>query len=183
VVETIREVQPQVIITFNKYGGYGHPDHIAIQQATTQAFHLAADPNYITNQAPYAPQKLYYSSLPRWFLSFRLWLLKIQGHDVRRMGRNQDIDFQKIVDNVEPAHVSIDVAPYLEDWDAASACHVSQGGGSMRGFFGPIPMWIRRIIGGKQALTRVIPEPEYDGISEHDLFENVTYDEPIHERA
>ena len=30
VVEVIREIQPQVIVTFNKYGGYGHPDHIAI---------------------------------------------------------------------------------------------------------------------------------------------------------
>ncbi|MCA9907518.1 MAG: PIG-L family deacetylase, partial [Anaerolineae bacterium] len=35
VVETIRQVKPQVVVTFNKYGGYGHPDHIAIQRATT----------------------------------------------------------------------------------------------------------------------------------------------------
>ena len=35
---THRDIQPQVVITFNLYGGYGHPDHIAIQRATTQAF-------------------------------------------------------------------------------------------------------------------------------------------------
>jgi LmbE family N-acetylglucosaminyl deacetylase len=183
VVETIREVQPQVIITFNKYGGYGHPDHIAIQQATTQAFHLAADPNYNTDQLPYSPQKLYYSATPRWLLSVRLWILRLQGHDIRRMGRNKDIDYQKVVDNIEPVHALIDVARYLENWDTASACHVSQGGGSMRAFFGRFPMWLRRLIQGKQGLTRVFPEPQNKGISEHDLFENVTYDEPVHERA
>ena len=43
VVEVIREIRPQVVITFNKYGGYGHPDHIAIQRATTEAFKLAGD--------------------------------------------------------------------------------------------------------------------------------------------
>ena len=54
VVEVIREVRPQVILTFNKYGGYGHPDHIAIQRATTEAFSLAGDADYHTQGlAPY----------------------------------------------------------------------------------------------------------------------------------
>ncbi|MDQ7026500.1 MAG: PIG-L family deacetylase [Anaerolineae bacterium] len=179
VVETIREVQPQVIITFNKYGGYGHPDHIAIQQATIQAFHAASDSAYLTDGLqPYTPQKLYYSTMPKWILSFRLWWLKMRGEDVRHMGRNKDIDFQKIVDNIEPAHVSVNIGAYLEDWDEASACHISQGGGSMRGFFARWPMWLRRVVMGKQGLTRVFPEPVSEGISEHDLFENVTLDEP-----
>ena len=43
VVEVIRDLKPQVVITFNRYGGYGHPDHIAIQRATTNAFPLASD--------------------------------------------------------------------------------------------------------------------------------------------
>ena len=57
VVEIIREIKPQVVITFNKFGGYGHPDHIAIQRATTDAVMLAGDANYDTGgQAPYQPQ-------------------------------------------------------------------------------------------------------------------------------
>jgi N-acetyl-1-D-myo-inositol-2-amino-2-deoxy-alpha-D-glucopyranoside deacetylase len=184
VVETIREVRPQVVITFNKYGGYGHPDHIAIQQATVEAFQLAGEKDYKTDgQEPYAPQKLYYSTLPRWFLKARLWWLKANRIDVRRMGRNQDIDFQKIVDNIEPAHVKVTIAPYLEAWDEASACHVSQGGGSMRGFLGPLPMWMRRIISGSQALTRVYPVPPANRIDENDLFQNVDLKERIRERV
>jgi LmbE family N-acetylglucosaminyl deacetylase len=179
VVEVIREIKPQAIITFNKYGGYGHPDHIAIQRATSEAFKLAGDADYLTDgQQPYTPQKLYYSSFPRWLLTLRLNILKLQGHDVRHMGRNKDIDYQMVMDNVEPVHTLVDIADYLTDWDEASACHVSQGGGSMRGFFGRIPMWLRRIIAGKQGLTRVYPQPGYGRIDERDLFENVSEEEP-----
>ena len=42
VAAVMRQVQPQVVVTFNRYGGYGHPDHIAIQRATVSAFELAS---------------------------------------------------------------------------------------------------------------------------------------------
>lgn len=177
VVEVIREVQPHVIITFNKYGGYGHPDHIAIQSATTQAFHLAGDSNYSTSQAPYQPQKLYYSSIPAFFLRLMLTVMRIQGKDVRRMGTNQDIDFIKIVENIEPNHAVVNIADYLEKWDAASACHKSQGGGRL--WFGAFPMWLRRILQGKQGFTRVFPQPKANRVDEQDLFQNVQVEESV----
>src|SRR5205814_53342 len=42
-VAIIRQFRPQVIVTFDETGGYGHPDHIAIYRHTTSAFHVAAD--------------------------------------------------------------------------------------------------------------------------------------------
>src|SRR5215470_5157564 len=45
IVAHIRRVRPQVIITFDPNGGYGHPDHIAICQLTTAAVLAAADSN------------------------------------------------------------------------------------------------------------------------------------------
>ncbi len=39
----IRRVQPQVIVTFDPFGAYGHPDHIAISQLTAAAIARAAD--------------------------------------------------------------------------------------------------------------------------------------------
>src|SRR5690606_19691074 len=129
-VEVIREIRPQVVITFNKYGGYGHPDHIAIQQATTEAFTLAADPDYFTDgQQAYQAQKLYYSSIPATFLRFYLFMMKLRGLDTKRMGTNKDIDFDAIVDNIEPVQTKVDIADYLDKWDEASSCHKSQGGG------------------------------------------------------
>src|SRR5262245_45932960 len=33
----VRRLQPQVVLTFDPYGAYGHPDHIAISQLTAGA--------------------------------------------------------------------------------------------------------------------------------------------------
>src|SRR5205085_11694019 len=44
VVALMRALRPQVVLTFGSYGGYGHPDHIAIHRATLAAFTAAGDP-------------------------------------------------------------------------------------------------------------------------------------------
>jgi LmbE family N-acetylglucosaminyl deacetylase len=43
IVAVIRAFRPQVVVTFDETGGYGHPDHIAAWQHTTSAFSVAAD--------------------------------------------------------------------------------------------------------------------------------------------
>ncbi len=65
-VAIIREFRPQVIVTFDESGAYGHPDHIAIYQYTTSAFHAAADDALYPELGPaHATAKLYYASFPR----------------------------------------------------------------------------------------------------------------------
>lgn len=54
----IRDFQPDIVVTFGPDGGYGHPDHIAISRATTQACQLVAC------EDGWAPQ-LYYSVFPQ----------------------------------------------------------------------------------------------------------------------
>ena len=44
IVAHIRREQPDVVVTFDENGGYGHPDHIAIHHLTKAAFAAAADP-------------------------------------------------------------------------------------------------------------------------------------------
>jgi len=61
----IRRIRPQVVITFDPYGGYGHPDHIAMHQATLGAFEVCSDPSYPDDLEPFMPQKLYYHTFPR----------------------------------------------------------------------------------------------------------------------
>jgi LmbE family N-acetylglucosaminyl deacetylase len=175
VVEVIRDVKPQVVITFNKYGGYGHPDHIKIQQATVDAFHKAGDSSYITDgYQPYAPQKLYYTNIPAAFVRFFVWMTRMQGKDPRKMGRNADMDMQAILDNIEPSHTRINIRPYFDIWDKANSCHVSQGGGKML----PVQR-LTRIIAGSQSLTRIYPKPAANRIDEYDLFAGVRLDEPV----
>ncbi|MCK6580195.1 MAG: PIG-L family deacetylase [Anaerolineae bacterium] len=168
VVEVIRDLKPQVVITFNKYGGYGHPDHIAIQRAATRAFTLAGDAAYLTGQPPYAPQKLYYSGIATFMLQLRILQARVMREDPRRMGRNQDIDLVAILDHVEPIHARVSIAEYFDHWEAASACHRSQlGGRSLR-----FPDSLRRFLARSQGFTRVHPAPN-GGVDERDLFTGV----------
>jgi N-acetyl-1-D-myo-inositol-2-amino-2-deoxy-alpha-D-glucopyranoside deacetylase len=45
-VEIIREVRPQVMVTYDQFGGYGHPDHIQAHRVATYGASLAAVPSY-----------------------------------------------------------------------------------------------------------------------------------------
>jgi N-acetyl-1-D-myo-inositol-2-amino-2-deoxy-alpha-D-glucopyranoside deacetylase len=45
-VEIIREVRPQVLVTYDQFGAYGHPDHIQAHRVATYATSLAAVPSY-----------------------------------------------------------------------------------------------------------------------------------------
>jgi N-acetyl-1-D-myo-inositol-2-amino-2-deoxy-alpha-D-glucopyranoside deacetylase/mycothiol S-conjugate amidase len=170
VVEVMRELRPQVVITFNKYGGYGHPDHIAIQRATTEAFTLAGDPAYITDGRPaYAPQKLYYSNVPKRQIQLMMAIMRMRGINPRAVGKNKDIDVQAIVEHAEPIHTLVDIRRYYDAWDAASRCHKSQlGGGAPR-----LPLSLRKIVTPFQGFTRVYPAPKADRVDEYDLFAGV----------
>jgi LmbE family N-acetylglucosaminyl deacetylase len=66
VVRIIREFKPTVIITFDPTGGYGHPDHIRINQLTTKAFRVAGDASQYPEAGPaWKAQRLFYASIPR----------------------------------------------------------------------------------------------------------------------
>jgi LmbE family N-acetylglucosaminyl deacetylase len=61
IVHHLRRVRPQVVITFDPFGAYGHPDHVAICQYTTAAVVAAADPAFDSGEAaPHCVAKLYY---------------------------------------------------------------------------------------------------------------------------
>src|SRR5947207_10630093 len=62
IVGHLRRVRPDVVVTFGPFGGYGHPDHIAISQFTTAAIVEAAnrDSLYYPDVAPHSVSKLYY---------------------------------------------------------------------------------------------------------------------------
>jgi LmbE family N-acetylglucosaminyl deacetylase len=60
----IRRVRPHVILTFEPYGGYGHPDHITIHKHTHLALTAAADPAYRPDLgAPWQTPRLFYPIL------------------------------------------------------------------------------------------------------------------------
>jgi LmbE family N-acetylglucosaminyl deacetylase len=61
IVSQIRRLRPQVVITFDSYGVYGHPDHIAISQFATASIVAASDSNFLPeSETPHRVSKLYY---------------------------------------------------------------------------------------------------------------------------
>ncbi|MDX1616835.1 MAG: PIG-L family deacetylase [Candidatus Promineifilaceae bacterium] len=54
----LRRVRPQVVVTFDPFGSYGHPDHIAISQFAMAATVAAAAPG--GQGQPHTVSKLYY---------------------------------------------------------------------------------------------------------------------------
>jgi LmbE family N-acetylglucosaminyl deacetylase len=64
----LRHVRPDVVVTFGPDGAYGHPDHVAISQATTAAIVAAADNGYahdgVAAGPPHSVSKLYYLAWP-----------------------------------------------------------------------------------------------------------------------
>ncbi|MER7570808.1 N-acetyl-1-D-myo-inositol-2-amino-2-deoxy-alpha-D-glucopyranoside deacetylase [Streptomyces sp. NPDC126514] len=57
-LEVIREVRPQVLVTYDENGGYGHPDHIQAHRVAMRAAELAAGAG-----CPVA--KVYWNRVPR----------------------------------------------------------------------------------------------------------------------
>ena len=163
----MRQIQPQVVITFNRYGGYGHPDHIAIQRATARAFERLQGEAADTNG--YCPQKLYYAAYAKFSLRMRIWKARLKGQDPRRMGINRDVDSLQSLASIEPAHARIPIARYLGIWEKASRCHASQGGGRIN----RTSRLLRRLLYRTQGFTRAYPPPNHNRVDEDDLFAGV----------
>ncbi len=63
-VKVVREMRPQVVITYDDNGNYGHPDHIMAHRVATAAVQQAADPGYGSGE-PWLVSKLYWTAVPK----------------------------------------------------------------------------------------------------------------------
>ncbi|UQE76715.1 PIG-L family deacetylase [Gordonia sp. PP30] len=66
VVEHIRRLRPDVIVTYNAYGIYGHPDHMHAHRLAVIAADAAAIGSYAPELgAPWRTKSLYFATLPK----------------------------------------------------------------------------------------------------------------------
>ena len=175
VVAAMRALRPQVVLTFDPYGGYGHPDHMHVHQATLAAFAAAGDPTRFPAQiaaglAPWRPRKLYYPTLPTAGLRLALLAMRLTRRDPRRFGENADVDLVRALEEATPVTAVVDCGAYLDQIDAAWRCHASQLGGMSALARAPRP--IRRLFSGQERFTRAVPSPR-PGRRERDLFAGI----------
>lgn len=167
IAEKMRQLKPQVVLTFDPLGGYRHPDHIFVHNAAKRAFELAGDPEFRSASPPHKPERLFFHTFPKRFIRFNVRLLKFVGKDPTKYGRNQDIDLTKLAVDF-PVHAKVSYSSVQEKKDSAAACHASQGGeGLTRGVM-RLFAWL---MGGATVdqFMQAIPDPETSKIV-NDLF-------------
>ncbi|MGB1250111.1 MAG: PIG-L family deacetylase [Candidatus Promineifilaceae bacterium] len=65
VVGLIRAFKPDIVVTFEPFGWYGHPDHVTMSRWATEAYPLAGDPSAYPEQGePWQPSRLFHSVIP-----------------------------------------------------------------------------------------------------------------------
>jgi LmbE family N-acetylglucosaminyl deacetylase len=124
IVRQIREVRPDVVVTFGPDGAYGHPDHIAISQLALAAVVSAADSAYRPDLgAAHRVSKLYYlADTDQFFEIYASCIgpMSMTVDGVQRLGVGWE-DWM--------VTTRIDADAYWETAWRAFLCHVTQWGG------------------------------------------------------
>jgi LmbE family N-acetylglucosaminyl deacetylase len=122
-VGIIRQFRPQVTVTFDETGAYGHPDHIAIYRHTTSAFYAAADAAQYPELGPeHMVSKLYYSAFPRSFVRQIGEWMQSQNYE----GSFRNLDPEKLGIPDELISVQLNVEPWLETKNRSWSMHRTQ---------------------------------------------------------
>jgi N-acetyl-1-D-myo-inositol-2-amino-2-deoxy-alpha-D-glucopyranoside deacetylase len=124
-VAVVREVKPQVFVTYDENGAYGHPDHIRAHDVAVAAFDKAGDASYAPDLGePWRPTKLYYTAVPKSLMQAGLDALKAQGKDFfDGVESADDIPFAVSDDVIT---TEIDARAYLGAKRESLVAHVSQ---------------------------------------------------------
>jgi LmbE family N-acetylglucosaminyl deacetylase len=110
--ELMERYRPQVVVTYDENGGYGHPDHI-------QAHRIAV----AATEATGIPDKLYYAVIPRRRIRELMEFLRTTGADL-----GEDVELPEDFGTPdEEITTLVDVSPYAGRKRKALEAHASQG--------------------------------------------------------
>ena len=124
-VAVIRQVRPQVVVTYDGNGGYGHPDHIMAHRVTMAAVDGAADPAHLTADIdpPWSVAKVYWNVAPRSVLERGLAALRPAATGFIAVDSVDDFPFA--ADDSDVTTV-IDASAHVDAKKAAMRAHATQ---------------------------------------------------------
>jgi LmbE family N-acetylglucosaminyl deacetylase len=143
-VRIVRRHKPQVMLTFDPNGGYGHPDHIRIHQASLIAYFVAGDARIFSEQLakeglePWTPLKLYWGVFSR--SRFQQFAEMAKKTGVELPVPLQEFAKRGLSDDIITTRV--DVSDYVDLKLNALYCHASQM--DPNSMFAKIPPEIRK---------------------------------------
>jgi N-acetyl-1-D-myo-inositol-2-amino-2-deoxy-alpha-D-glucopyranoside deacetylase len=126
-VRIIRQHRPDVVVTYDENGGYGHPDHIMAHRVTVAALEAAADPRRFPDTGcPWHVSKLYYTA---WARSDMLRAFKLMHYLGRKTPlRDPHFDPTTLGCPDELITTRVDVRPVMRAKWRALFAHRSQMG-------------------------------------------------------
>lgn len=123
-VKIVREVRPQVLVTYDEMGGYGHPDHIQAHRVATYGAALAAAPSYrLDLGAAWDVPKVYWTALPRSVIERGISAMRERGSSFMGLESADDMPFA-VPDEMVTAR--IDGTAYHEQKVAAMRAYPTQ---------------------------------------------------------
>ena len=126
-VEVIREVRPQVLVTYDEFGGYGHPDHIQAHRVATYAVALAAVPSYRRDLgAAHDIEKVYWGAMSASRVRQGLRDLREAGDLTTFEGMDPDGELPKFMVSDEDLTTIIDADDYASAKMDAMRAHATQ---------------------------------------------------------
>ncbi|HLZ28422.1 MAG TPA: N-acetyl-1-D-myo-inositol-2-amino-2-deoxy-alpha-D-glucopyranoside deacetylase [Chloroflexota bacterium] len=169
IVGLMREERPDVVVTYDENGGYGHPDHVRAHQVAVAAFAAAGDPRRFPDAGtPWSPARLYYAVIARSSFPRFIERLREAGIESPFTAPSEVPQPERPVFGVSDDRVTtrVDVSQYVETKRLSLAAHRTQMGPDQ--FFMRIPPELFGEFFGRETFQRV-GGPE-DGLAEDDLF-------------
>jgi N-acetyl-1-D-myo-inositol-2-amino-2-deoxy-alpha-D-glucopyranoside deacetylase len=126
-VEVIREVRPQVLVTYDEFGGYGHPDHVQAHRVAMYGAALAAVPSYRLDLGPHWDvPKIYWTAMSASRLRDGLRRLRAAGDKTVFEGMDPEGPLPPFA--IEDEHISaaVDGNSHVEQKLAAMRAHATQ---------------------------------------------------------
>ncbi|MCX6404439.1 MAG: N-acetyl-1-D-myo-inositol-2-amino-2-deoxy-alpha-D-glucopyranoside deacetylase [Actinobacteria bacterium] len=124
-VRIIRETKPQVLVTYDDFGGYGHPDHIQAHRVATYAASLAAVESFAPELgAAWQISKFYWTAFPVSVIRAGIEALRANGEDTGFAAQDpEDIPFACPDEFISTV---VDASQYVEQKFAALRAHETQ---------------------------------------------------------
>jgi LmbE family N-acetylglucosaminyl deacetylase len=155
-VALIRRERPDVLLTFDPSGAYGHPDHVAIHRHSVAALHAAADATRFPAHGPaWQAARLFYPVFPRSGFRQMIALYRAHGDAAEELERFEESAGWPD----DQLHAVLDISAHIDAKWAAFDCHRTQLGGD--NFLRRVPREeLNRLIGREHfALGWPAPEP------------------------
>jgi N-acetyl-1-D-myo-inositol-2-amino-2-deoxy-alpha-D-glucopyranoside deacetylase len=126
-VTVIREVRPQVLVTYDQFGGYGHPDHIQAHRVAMYAAQLAAAPSYRLDLGePHDIAKIYWTAMSESRMRESLRQLRASGDTETFKGMEPDGKLPPFVTPDELISAKVDGTTTVQRKMDALAKHATQ---------------------------------------------------------